>query len=324
MLFSTSGVGYNRDVSSLRLSLLDLGGRRAGGSCYATIAELVRVARLIEAAGFSRLWLAEHRNTGDAWAAAAPLVAHLAARTSTLRIGAAGVLLAYADPYEVVSTFRLLETLSPRRIDLGLAGGAPADGALRATVPLSALPSKFAENVAELVHLRSLGLDTRIGDGERLPLPVDAENPPIWLLGSGTNSRDLALKHSTAFCYSTFLAPDPDPAVVRTYLREFSPTESLPNPLAAVATSLVCAETDEEAMRIAQRQAPRSSEPFGRTVVIGGPKRCAEKLLSMADEYGVAEIVLVDHCRTMLERERSLSLLAREVLSGERARVLQA
>ena len=293
------------DVS--KLAILDFGVRRHNKPAALTAQQTLRDARLAETLGYGRYWLAEHQAFNDAWGNPTPMVGYLAAQTQRISIGVAGTLISFHDPFEVASDFRLLESLYPGRIDLGVAGGKPSMDGLRARHA----DRDYDDSVGELVGLlRMTPRDEVVDTPALIPLPVDVTIPMPWILGTGSRSTALAVRHRAAYCYSLFHTPRVDPAFIADYLERFDGTASCPTPRASIAVALICAPTDAEAEEIRRRQADVLVARKIVLNVVGNPQYCAARLASLCDEYGVQEAVVHDVSRTVRERRRGYALLA--------------
>jgi len=223
-------------------------------SATADTAEALRftteLARAAERWGYRRFWVAEHHNM-PAIASSAPavLLAHLAAATSTIRVGSGGVMLPNHAPLVVAEQFGTLEALHPGRIDLGI-GRAPGTDqrtalALRRTVEgLSA--EHFPDELADLMAMLS-------GDPARLrAVPQPAEPPQFWLLGSSGFSAQLAGLLGLPFSFAHhFSAVNTEPAL-QLYRESFRPSRWLDQPHAMIAVNVVCADSDEHAEYLAK------------------------------------------------------------------------
>ena len=226
------------------LSVLDLSPVAAGTTAGQALRQTTELAVRTEALGYRRFWVAEHHNM-PAIASSAPavLIAHLAAATSTIRVGSGGVMLPNHAPLVVAEQFGTLEALHPGRIDLGI-GRAPGTDqrtalALRRTMEgLSA--EAFPEELGDL-----FGLFT--GEDPRAPItamPGRGDMPAIWLLGSSGFSAQLAGLLGLPFSFAHhFSAANTVPALAL-YRQSFRPSAWLQHPHAMVAVSAVCADTD--------------------------------------------------------------------------------
>ena len=197
-----------------QLSLLDKSPIPAGASAEQALASTVRLAQRAEALGYRRFWLAEHHST-PTLAGAAPevLVAHLLARTRSIRIGSGGVMLQHYSPYKVAEVFKVLAALAPGRVDLGVGkapGGLPlSTRALQAGLDTAKRPD-FAALLAELDQW----LDGAPPKGHPLhgaqATPLPAESPERVLLGGSPESAELAARQGWDFCYAGHFNGDPD------------------------------------------------------------------------------------------------------------------
>jgi luciferase family oxidoreductase group 1 len=219
----------------------------AGTTAGQALQHTTKLARRAEGLGYQRFWVAEHHNM-PAIASSAPavLIAHLAASTSTIRVGSGGVMLPNHAPLVVAEQFGTLEALHPGRIDLGI-GRAPGTDqrtalALRRTVEgLSA--EAFPAELGDLLALFN-------GNAERMPIiatPGRGDRPAIWLLGSSGYSAQLAGLLGLPFSFAHhFSSANTEPAL-ELYRRSFRPSTVLQQPHAMVAVSVLCADTDERA-----------------------------------------------------------------------------
>src|SRR5271168_163887 len=200
----------------MRLSVLDQSPVRSDGTAADAIAETIALAKACERLGYHRYWLAEHHNT-KSFAGSAPevLIARVAAETETIRVGSGGVMLTHYSPLKVAEQFRMLEILSPGRIDLGL-GRAPGTDQ-RTSMALQAGPQGWGiDAFPSQVHLLRQFLDDAAGVG-KFPddhpyrsihaMPRGRGYPEIWLLGSGIHSAVYAAEFGLPFSHAYFISP---------------------------------------------------------------------------------------------------------------------
>jgi luciferase family oxidoreductase group 1 len=237
-------------VNDVPLSILELAPVMAGRHHAEALAYTTEVARHAEQWGYRRIWVAEHHNM-PAIASSSPavLIAHLAAATSTIRVGSGGVMLPNHAPLVVAEQFGTLASLHPGRIDLGV-GRAPGTDqrtalALRRT-PEGLSAENFPAEFADLVRMLA-------GDPARLTaVPAAEQLPEIWLLGSSGFSAQLAGQLGLPFSFAHhFAAANTEPAL-ELYRRSFRPSQWLDRPYAMVAVNAVCADTDERAEALAR------------------------------------------------------------------------
>ncbi|SCF05004.1 luciferase family oxidoreductase, group 1 [Micromonospora purpureochromogenes] len=228
------------------MSVLDLAPVARGASAGEALRATTELARRTEELGYRRFWVAEHHNM-PAIASSAPavLLAHLAAHTSTIRLGSGGVMLPNHAPLVVAEQFGTLEALHPGRIDLGI-GRAPGTDqvtalALRRTMEgLSA--EGFPRELADLMNYFS-------GDepGQITATPGLGQSPAVWLLGSSGFSAQLAGLLGLPFSFAHHFSAQNTLPALQLYRQNFRPSRWLEQPYAMVAVNVVCAETDERA-----------------------------------------------------------------------------
>jgi luciferase family oxidoreductase group 1 len=239
----------------LRLSVLDLSPIPYGGTAADALASTVELARLAEARGYARFWVAEHHNTsGLASATPAVLIAHVAAATSTVRVGSGGVMLPNHSPLAVAESFRLLEALHPGRIDLGIGRAPGTDGltALALRRSRQALTvDDFPERMVELVGF----LTGSMPDGhlfhDIVAAPVGVGCPELWLLGSSGYGGDVAAQLGLGCAFAAHINPAPAVETLRAYRDRYQPSSLRKDPAAILALSVVCGETPEHAEELA-------------------------------------------------------------------------
>ncbi|MDQ2769848.1 MAG: LLM class flavin-dependent oxidoreductase [Bacteroidota bacterium] len=326
----------------LRLNVLDQSPIRPGSTARQALLETVQLARLADRLGYTRFWVSEHHNT-HTLAGSTPevLIAHLGSQTSRIRLGSGGVMLPHYSALKVAENFRLLETLFPGRIDLGM-GRAP--GGDRLTAHALNPHNTFSEQdfVEQLMDLQAYLRDEKVPDTihERvMAAPQAATSPELWLLSSSGQSGLFAAHLGMAFSFAQFINGQGGPAAVRQYRERFRPSRELAAPLANVAVFLLCADTEAKArelraamdlMLLRFGKGERGSFPtateaaayeftaedqahlaFNRSRVVSGtPAQVHAQLSQLAAEYGVEEITAVTITADFQDRRRSYELLA--------------
>jgi luciferase family oxidoreductase group 1 len=331
----------------LRLSVLDQSPVRKGGTPAGAVAETLELAQLCDRLGYTRYWLAEHHSS-EALAGSTPevLMTRVAGLTTRLRVGSGGVMLPHYSAFKVAENFRMLETLFPGRIDVGI-GRAPGSDQRTMRILADGKPNwssadNYPYQVRDLVAwLHDALPDKHPGQGVRAQ-PVGDSAPDVWLLGSSEDSAALAAHFGLPFCFAHFINPDGGDRVTRAYRRHFKPSSLHVEPVAMMAISVLCAETDEEAdllaksrevwaMRLlaagdagpvpsvdealqAARQpgAERWLPALRRRSVVGSPAKVRAGLEQHAASYQVEEIMAVTICFDFGKRKRSYELLAQE------------
>jgi len=333
-------------VPKFRLSVLDQSPIRSAGSPTESLLETVELAQACEGFGYHRYWLAEHHAT-PALAGPAPeiMIARIAAVTEHMRIGAGGIMLSHYSPLKVAETFNLLETLYPGRIDLGI-GRAPGSDQLTdvalaygSEIGIEYFPTRIADMMAFMGDSEP---PTKIF--ERIKIVPKPEQPAqVWLLGSSDQSALMAAQFGLAFSFAQFITPDGGQGVLDAYRRHFNPSDFYPQPEASIGTFMICAKTEDEARRLGSsrdysllRRARGQQGPFpsvaeaeahdyseadrsivahnGNRSFYGDPDQCRVWIESLAENYGVGEIVVLTICHDPDARRRSYELLAEAVL----------
>src|SRR6476661_7969710 len=216
------------EPNSVRLSVLDLAPIVQGGDAALAFRRSLDLARHAERWGFRRFWLAEHHNLpGVASAATAVVIAHVAAGTSTIRVGAGGIMLPNHAPLVVAEQFGTLATLHPGRIDLGLGRAPGSDQAtMRALRRDPMVAEMFPQDVQELQGY--LSGNSRIPGGDAIP--GKGTNVPLYILGSSLFGATLAAALGLPFAFASHFAPGALEQAVALYRQDFQPSSQLDAP----------------------------------------------------------------------------------------------
>jgi len=229
-------------------SILDLAPVTAGSDAGQAFRNTLDLARLGERLGYRRYWLAEHHNMpGIASAATAVLIGHVAGGTSTIRVGAGGIMLPNHAPLQVAEAFGTLASLYPGRIDLGL-GRAPGTDQPTAKALRRYFDSAdaFPHDVVEL-----LGYFEPAKPGQQVrAVPGAGIELPVWLLGSSLFSATLSAQLGLPFAFASHFAPDAMDEALALYRRDFQPSARLRQPYAMLGINVVAADNDAEARRL--------------------------------------------------------------------------
>ena len=230
-------------------SVLDLSPITEGGDARASFANSLDLARHAERWGFQRYWLAEHHGMpGIASAATAVLLAHIAAGTSTIRVGAGGIMLPNHAPLVIAEQFGTLESLHPGRVDLGL-GRAPGSDQSTARAlrrHLDTDPDAFPQDVVEL-------MDYFAGSSRRAvrAVPGAGLSIPIWILGSSLFGAQLAAHLGLPYAFASHFAPGMMMQAIEMYRAQFRPSARLERPYVMLGFNVFAADTDEQARLLA-------------------------------------------------------------------------
>lgn len=328
------------------LSVLDLATVAAGSSERDALRRSVDLAVHVEALGLTRIWVAEHHGMpAVASSATDVLMAHLAAATSTIRVGSGGVMLPNHAPLVVAERFATLEAFHPGRIDLGL-GRAPG------TDPRTAWALRrnhqvlqgeaFVEEVRQLMAFFDGDFPTDHELAGMRAIPGAGLRPPVWLLGSSTFSAQVAALLGQRFAFAYHFAPGHLDEALAAYRRRFARSADLAAPYAMVAVTVVCADTHIEAQRMARSGAlsmvrlrhgdlrplpspeeadahPWSmieqdmAEQVTATWVVGTPEECVEGLQRLRARTDADELMIAGHVWDAEAHRHGLALLAEAV-----------
>jgi luciferase family oxidoreductase group 1 len=228
-------------------SVLDLSPITDGSTAAEALRNTLDLARHAERWGYHRYWLAEHHNMpAVASAATSIVIAHVAAGTSTMRVGAGGIMLPNHSPLVIAEQFGTLESLFPGRIDLGI-GRAPGSDQLTAlALRRNSAVDTFPQDVVELMAF----LDEP-APGQRVrAVPGVGLRVPIWILGSSLFGAQLAAELGLPFAFASHFAPALLAQAVDTYRARFRPSERLERPRLMLGINVAAADTDAEARRL--------------------------------------------------------------------------
>ncbi|MBV8777088.1 MAG: LLM class flavin-dependent oxidoreductase, partial [Alphaproteobacteria bacterium] len=228
------------------LSVLDLSPIVEGGDAGQSLRNSLDLARHCEALGYPRFWMAEHHNLpGIASAATAVALAHVAAGTRTIKIGAGGIMLPNHAPLVIAEQFGTLAALHPGRVELGL-GRAPGSDQTTARAMrrnLMADVDQFPQDVVEL-----MGYFRPAQPGQRVQaVPGAGLDVPVWILGSSLFGAQLAAYLGLPFAFASHFAPAALSQAIEIYRERFQPSAQLAMPHVMLGVTCVAAETDEEA-----------------------------------------------------------------------------
>ena len=229
-------------------SVLDLVPVRQGLTAREALQESATLAQHVEALGYTRFWVAEHHNMeGIASAATAVVVGHIAAHTSTIRVGAGGVMLPNHSPLVIAEQFGTLDSLFPGRIDLGL-GRAP--GTDRATLRALRRDAMAAESFPDdVLELQAFLAPAQPGQAIRA-VPGAGSQVPLWILGSSLYGAQLAAFLGLPYAFASHFAPDALEQALALYRERFQPSQQLGKSHAMAGANVVVADTDAEARRL--------------------------------------------------------------------------
>ena len=230
------------------LSVLDLSPIIEGSDAGQSLRNSAELARHVERLGYRRFWMAEHHSMpGIASAATAVALAYVGSQTSTIRIGAGGIMLPNHAPLIIAEQFGTLESLFPGRVDLGL-GRAPGTDQVAAQAMRRNLASdanRFPNDVVELANYFK-------GESDRVrAVPGEGLNIPLWILGSSLFGAQLAAMLGLPYAFASHFAPQMMMEAIDLYRRRFEPSDQLDKPYVMLGFNAIVADTDEQAELLA-------------------------------------------------------------------------
>lgn len=341
----------NSSPTPIPLSVLDLCPVGEGSSPAEALRRSVELAQHCETLGYHRYWVAEHHSL-PAVAASQPavLIAHVACRTSRIRVGSGGVMLPNHAPLVVAEQFGMLEAFHPGRIDLGIGRAPGANVAATKALGRSKL-DEFPTQLTELFHHFDGGMPADHPYAKVIATPARNYRPAMWLLGSSSNGARLAGTLGLPLAFAHHIAGINTVAAVNAYRAAFKPSPYLDKPYLMLTVGVICAQTDEAAvmqastslvamLRLAsgsdQRLFPSPKEAashvFSRTDLeavhswtssnfVRSPKRVRTELTEVISRTGPDELMISTVIHGHEERLESYRLLMQEVFVGEAAAV---
>ena len=326
----------------MKISVLDQSPVSEDSTGAAALRNTLDLARLADDLGYERYWVAEHHGT-PMLACANPevMIAAIGQLTKRIRIGSGGVMLPHQSPLKVAETFSILSALFPDRVDLGLGRAAGTDQQTAYALQRDrrqAAPDDFPSQLGELLGYLEDSLPPPHPFARLAALPGRPHAPQVWLLGSSEQSALWAAANGLPYAFADFINPN-GAAFAATYREQFCPSAALAKPRIIVAGWAVCAETNDEAQRIASsarmtrammnegkliavpsiEKALRFLEERGpradtiarpRRAIIGDPALVRKGIEELAELYGADEVSIVTITYEHAARRRSYELIA--------------
>ena len=332
----------------IELSVLDQSVATAGRPQGLAIRNTMALARACESLGYKRFWVSEHHNHGTIVGTAPEvLVAAIAATTSRIRVGSAGVMLPHYAPLKVAEQFRVLDAIAPGRIDLGLGRAPGSDG--RTAYALNPLanerPVQFPSDVRDILGWISGG---PLPDGHPFgmikALPQDETTPEVWILGSSDYGAQVAAHFGLPYAFAWFFTDGRGGReALEIYRRTFKPSPLHPEPHSGICVWALAAETEAEAVRqyqsrartrllrdrgiFAELEAPdvaaaydysdmeraRMAQQMETGAIVGSARQVADRIRALAAELQVQEVAVVTWTYDEEVRHASYRLLAEEM-----------
>lgn len=290
----------------IKLGILDFCWCRGSKKPVDSIWETIAAASTAEKLGFSRFWVGEHHTSDVAHSSPELLAPILCAATHNIKIGV-NLLLRYRSPFKVATDARLLQSVFPDRLEIGLARG-EVDPIVKQLLLGAADETPYEPRVYELIALLQ-------GRGKTSVNPRGIAPPAVWMLGTGGRSAQVAAECGIPFCLGLFLDSDltSSAEVIDSYRSCFVAREPHARPSWMIAVAGVCAETADEAHSIAA-----TASGGIRPRLVGSPSQCYDILASLQDRFFASEFLLLDLSNSLENRERSYRLLASTLWSQGR------
>lgn len=335
-------------MKKLKISILDQSVVQKNKTPREAIDETVATVKLAEQLGYTRFWVSEHHNSAFI-AGSTPelLMVKLAEVTKHIRIGSGGIMLPNHSALKVAENFRMLETLFPGRIDLGM-GRAP--GTDRLTSSLLNPSNDFAEEsyLRQLDHLQNFFSDTAYTRDNRqiLAMPQCDTIPQQWILSSSGGSSLIASKFGLGLVVAKFINGMVTPEVIETYKKNFKPSETFPEPVALLSIFVMCADTEQKAKEMRKfmdyifiqfekgnfhdfgdyesiqtyvftREELQRIEYNSGRIMSGTQASVKKQLETLAETFHVDEIIISTMAGNSADRKRSFELIAEAFELGE-------
>lgn len=327
---------------SLQLSILDQTPIRRGSNATEALQESIALVRLADEWGFTRYWLSEHHNT-ITLAGAAPevLIARLAAESKRIRLGSGGIMLPNHSTLKVAENFKLLEALYPQRIDLGV-GRAPGGDRLTAQLlnPSNSFdPQEYIQQISDLQDFLTDNPNYNNIQGKVRAIPQIDTVPEMWMLTSSGESAYLAAHSGMALSFAQFINPVGGKEAIAIYKQRFKPSAQLKTPKANVGIFAFVSEDEQKAEQVqavmdyrllsfekgrydeiptyeVAKQYDYTANEWQRVLfnrqrtIIGTPGVVKEKMIALAAELDVPEIIVSTFAESQEDRFHSYELLS--------------
>ena len=329
----------------MRLSVLDQVPLSKGESPEEALEHTLELAQWTEELGYHRYWVAEHHNT-NGLASSSPeiLMTRIASVTNKIKVGSGGILLPQYSPYKIAENAKTMEAFFPNRIDIGLGrspGGSPITRKALTDNQNKSL-DEFPRQLADLQGFLHNSLPREhefrlVKAGPRIE-----HMPPLWVLGLSERGARNAAELGMGFCYGHFINPNNGANAMKTYRDNFIPSVSLDKPETIFCIFVVCAETKEEAEKIALSQdkwllnvgkgtgtiiqspdqikkKPFTSEELEiikqnrKRSIIGTPQMVKEQLVQLQDRYQTDEFMIITNIFDFEAKKKSYQLLAETI-----------
>ncbi|MCC7428515.1 MAG: LLM class flavin-dependent oxidoreductase [Alphaproteobacteria bacterium] len=327
-------------MTEIALSVLDQSTIKSGHTPAEAVAETIALAQHVDRLGYARYWLAEHHNS-DAHAGTCPeiLAGRLAAATPRIRVGTAGIMLSHYAPLKIAEQFRMLETLFPGRIDLGMGRAPGSDGMTAMALNRAGFSGEdFPAQVQDVLSWLAGTPPAGHPFAQIKAQPEGATEPEVWILGSSGFGAQVGAYFGLRYAFAEFITDEGGPTAMEIYRSRFRPSRYLSAPHGAVACFALCADTEEEALRLASSRflwrlrrdmgefGPLPSveeaaaypytpierqrlERYRARHIVGAPEQVKARIEALAKDFGVQEVAILTAVHDPAARQRSYTLI---------------
>ena len=321
-------------LNSVPISVLDLVPIYQGGTSADSFRNSLDLAQQVEQWGYNRYWVAEHHNLpGIASSATSIIISHIAAGTSTLRVGSGGIMLPNHSPLIIAEQFGTLATLYPNRIDLGLGRAPGTDSETARALRRNLNHASFPQQIQELQSYFMLT------DNQVKAIPGTGLEIPLWLLGSSDYSAVLAGNLGLPFAFASHFSPENTMPAIQAYREAFKPIGQIERPYVMLGVNVVAADTDEEARWLAStleqqflelvRGTPGQMKPpanmddlwneyekqavkrFSNATIVGNPDSVRMQLELFLEQTHADELIIHTNVFNHQSRLKSYEIVAR-------------
>ena len=334
----------------VKLNVLDYAVVDEGRTPKEAIAETVELCKKAEDLGYYRFWMAEHHDV-SAFASSSPemLMMHLLGETKSIRLGSGGVMIPHYTPVKVAENFRMLETIYPGRVDLGVGNTIGTKIVNRAMNETRRRKQRYEDNISDIIKYVTNANNPEHRFNDLKANPMSPDNPEMWMLSTSVRSAETAARQGTGYTFGLFPYASEDKTeigreAIRVYRENFQPSAVMKEPTVMVAPFVVAADTEEEADQLARAldlwllgkdnfsefdrmpsvetaenypytEADRKNIQSNRTrMVVGDKKSVASKLSSLIETFGADELMLIPLIPGAENRQRALEAIASELI----------
>ncbi len=332
----------------IKLNVLDYAVVDEGLSAADALKETVELCKKAESLGYNRFWMAEHHDV-SAFASSSPelLMMHLLGETQRIRLGSGGVMIPHYSPLKVAENFRMLESLYPDRVDLGIGNTIGTKIVNKALNETRRRKQRYEENISDILKYVANTDDPEHRFNDLTANPAGTTNPEMWMLSTSVKSAAVAARQGIGYTFGLFPYASEDKMetgqeAVRLYRESFQPSPVMEKPMVMAAPFVVVADTAEEADRLAgaldlwllgkdnfsefdrmpsvetaakypYTDTDRKRIEENRTrMIVGDKESAAAELMAVAEALDVDELLLIPLIPGLENRARALDLIASE------------